>query len=177
LFGQDRIFSTRHDSPSEHNSEWKLAGVLPGHTTFRRAKATLGEPFSGDSDYKATWTICEKELVIESDHKGIVSAVRVSRISDIRPTIDCFRGASGESNWVTGLGLGLDDATEQITRLYGQPDSQKPSTMGAQQLELQYYKFDLRGLKVTQVMNVRCTSGKHGKPGRVLAITIAVPIL
>ena len=174
LLGQDRSFPTRHDSPSEHNSEWKLAGVLPGHTTFRRAKATLGELFSDDSDYKATWTTCEKELVIESDHKGIVRAVRVSRISDTRPTIDCFGRTSGESNWVTGLGLGLDDSMERVTQLYGQPDSEKPTTKGSHQIELLYYALNSRGPKLTRVMNVRCTPGKDGRPGRVVEIRLAV---
>jgi hypothetical protein len=177
LLGQDRVSSTRHDSPSERNFEWKLAGVLPGHTTFRRAKAIMGEGFSDISDYKATWTTCEKELLIQADHKGIVKVVRVARISDKRAGIDCFGSASGESTWVTGRGLGLDDSTERITQLYGQADSQKPSMKGGQQLELLHYTFDRAGRDVPQVMEVLCTLAKNREPGRVVEIKLVTPNL
>jgi hypothetical protein len=174
LLGQDRTPLTRGNAPSERSTEWKLAGAVPGHTTFQKAKSILGKSYSDDSDYKATWSTCEKELVIESDRKGIVKVVRVVRISDTPPAIDCFGRSSGESKWVTGLGLRLDDSTERVIQLYGQPDSRRPSTKGVQQLELLYYDIDLRDPKVTHVMDVRCTPEKDGKPGRVLEITLAV---
>ena len=177
LLGQDRGPLTRLALPSARNTEWKLAGVLPGHTTLQRAKAILGEPFTHESDYRATWTTCEKKLEIRADHEGIIKAVRVTRTSDTPPAIDCFGSASGESKWVTGLGLALDDSTERVTQLYGQPDSQRPSTKGLHQIELLYYALNSQGPKLTQVMTVRCTPEKDGRPGRVLEIRLTVPTL
>jgi hypothetical protein len=169
LLGQGPNLSTRQSVARERISQWKLAGVIPGHTTLQRAKAILGMSFLGESEYQATWTTCGKKLVIEADQWGIVKLVRVSYT---QLPFDCVNAASGESKWVTGLGLGLGDSTERVTQLYGQPDSRSPSTRDAQQLEWLY--FDLRGPRVTQLMKVRCSPEKEGKPERVLEITLTV---
>ncbi len=173
LFGQGRDQATGQRVSSERNSERKLTGVLPGHTTLQRGKAILGEPSLDYSENRATWTTCSgKKLVIEADQWRIVNLVRVAWISSTHPRFDCVNSASGESKWVTGPGPRLGDSTERVTQLYGQPDWPSPSRMGPQQLELLY--FDSRGPKVTQVMSAPCSPGKVGKPGRVVEITLAV---
>lgn len=51
--------------------------------------------------------------------------------------------------------------------------SRSPSTKNGQRLELLHYAFDWAGPDVPQVMEVVCTPEKHGKPGRVVEITLA----
>ena len=75
------------------------------------------------------------------------------------------------------MGLRLGDSANRVTRLYGKPDSRSPSTKGGQKLELLYYAFDWAGPDVPQVMEVLCTVGKDGEPGRVVEITLAASSL
>lgn len=77
----------------------------------------------------------------------------------------------------TGLGLRLTDTANRVRRIYGKPDSVSPSTKDGQRLELWYYAFDWAGPDVPQVMEVVCTVGKDGEPGRVVEITLAASSL
>lgn len=178
LLGQNHTSSTQGHPPSKHNYEWKLAGVLPGHTTLRRAQDILGEPSFADSEkHSTTWAACKRTLEIETDSRGIVQIITVWRTSEEGQVLDCHNSAPRESKWVTSLGLGIGDSLDHVMRLYGQPNSRSPSTKGGQQLELLYYAFDWAGPDVPQVMEVLCTPEKDGKPGRVVEITLAAPSL
>src|SRR5256885_1109816 len=66
---------------SARDNEWKLAGLLPGHTALFRAEAILGEPFQKNQDDRsATWHTCfGDEVSVDTDDKKIVQAVRVSK--------------------------------------------------------------------------------------------------
>jgi hypothetical protein len=165
---------------ADRNYEWKLAGLLPGHTSLGRAEAILGQPTEleerGDA---ALWRTCGgDELAVNLDTKKIVQAVRAMS-SDVQPqqVVDCAGAVRSKSKWVTGLGLRLGDASTRVTQIYGKPDSTSPSTKGGQQLELLYYAFDWAGPDVPQVMEVLCTPEKDGKPGQVVEITLAAPSL
>jgi len=68
-------------------------------------------------------------------------------------------------------------STSAVPPLYGEPDSRSPSTKDGQRLELLYYAFDWAGPDVPQVMEVLCTVGQGGKPGRVVEITLAASSL
>jgi hypothetical protein len=176
LLAQTRVPAYRHDLHNKHTNEWRLASTQPGLTTLAKAQRILGKPSLGN-DYQTTWHSCsQKELVIDSDKKGIVQSIRVSRVSD-EPPLDCVFPASNEAQWKTGLGLEVDDSASHVIELYGQPTSRSPSTKGNQQLELLYYAFDWAGADVPQVMEVLCTPEKDGKPGRVVEITLAAPSL
>jgi len=89
---------------------------------------------------------------------------------------NCTREAA-TAKWATGRGLRLGDAAARAVQLYGKPDSRSPSTKGGQRLELLYYAFDWAGSDVPQVMEVVCTVGKNGEPGRVVEITLAASSL
>jgi hypothetical protein len=162
------------------NYEWKLAGILPGHTRLERAEAILGPPTElEESGHAASWRTCSgDELAVDMDAKKIAQTVRAMS-SDMlsQQFVDCAGAVSSKSKWVTGLGLRLGDASTRVTQIYGKPDSRSPSTKGGQRLELLYYAFDWAGPDVPQVMEVFCTPEKDGKPGRVVEITLAGPSL
>jgi len=164
----------------DRNHEWKLAGLLPGHTSLGRAEAILGQPTELEESGKAaSWRTCfGDELAVDVDSKKIVQTVRaMSRDMQNQQYVDCSGAVKSKSKWGTGLGLQLGDAATRATQIYGQPDSRGPSTQGGQQLELLYYAFDWAGPDVPQVMEVLCTPEKDGKPGRVVEITLAGPSL
>lgn len=166
---------------STRNYEWKLAGLLPGHTTLKRAESLLGESFSQDSESQssALWHDCNgSDLTVEANAKGIIQTVRVSKPVNSGSILDCFGPALvGAKQWKTSLGLGLGDSAARVLQLYGQPDSRSPSTKGGQPLQLLYYAFDWAGPDVPQVMQVVCTPEKDGQPGRVVEITLAASSL
>jgi len=161
----------------EHQNELSLAGLRPGRDTVHRARELYRSPNprQGEDDTEMTWSdACGKRtLTIESDEGHRIQTVRASASSVTAG--NCAQG--GVSPWSTGLGLRLGDSANRVTRLYGKPDSRSPSTKDGQKLELLYYAFDWAGPDVPQVMEVLCTVGKDGEPGRVVEITLAASSL
>jgi hypothetical protein len=158
-------------------NEMTLAGLRPGQDSVERA-ASLYRQFSKDktsrSDESVWFDHCrDASLTVDSDAGKRIQEIRVAPWGG--STADCARVPPGP--WKTGLGLRLEDSTARIVQLYGEPDSKSPSSKGGQQLELWYYAFDWAGPDVPQVMEVMCTVGQDGKPGRVVEITLAAPSL
>src|SRR5262249_13115198 len=125
-----------------------------------------------------TWHTCSWDgLTAEADGKGIIQTIRIFRTLRTEGKPDCDKALRSTAKWATGKGLRLGSPMSQVLRLYGKPDSRGPSTKGGQQLELLYYAFDWAGPDVPQVMEVVCTVGKEGEPGRVVEITLAASSL
>ena len=167
------------NSQPVRDNEGKLAGLLPGHTTVKRAEALLGNPQQNDpNSSSASWHTCwQDQLVVDYDKKGIVQLVRLSKNLARGKKNDCSNAARSTSSWMTGKGLWLGSPAGRVKRLYGEPDSRSPSTRDGQRLELLYYAFDWAGPDVPQVMEVLCTVGSDGKPGVVVEITLAASSL
>ena len=173
--------NVRKFSPGERDYEWKLAGLLPGHTLISRAEALLGPPVEKDpANRSALWIACGgHNLTVESDVKGIIQTVRILKPLPLGETRGggCTNTSVSDSKLASGKGLRLGDPTDRVLQLYGKPDSRSPSTKGGQRLELLYYAFDWAGPDVPQVMEIVCTVGKSGEPGRVVEITLAASSL
>ena len=161
----------------EHRNELSLAGLRPGRDTVHRARELYRQPdrFEGQENSEMAWSdLCRSQtLTIETDEAHRIQTVRAG-VSGA-PAGKC--GASAFSPWSTGLGLRVGDPANRVTRLYGKPDSRSPSTKDGQKLELLYYAFDWAGPDVPQVLEVVCTVGKDGEPGRVVEITLAASSL
>jgi hypothetical protein len=157
-------------------NELTLAGLRPGKDNVERA-VTLYRQFNHDKkpQGESVWfDHCrDTSLTVDSDGEKKIQEIRVALWGG--STADCSKMPPGP--WKTGLGLWLSDSTAKIVQLYGEPDSKSPSSKGGQQLELWYYAFDWAGPDVPQVMEVMCTAGQDGKPGRVVEITLAAPSL
>ena len=154
------------------NHETTLGGMVPGRTSFRQAAAILGKATVGSS-WRARGG---DEITVDLDEKKLVQTVRMTRDASAENG-DCPGCVIEGQVWKTGLGLRLGSPEDLVIRLYGKPDSRSPSTKGGQQLELLYYAFDWAGPDVPQVMEVLCTVGKNGAPGRVVEITLAASSL
>ena len=156
-------------------SESRLAGLAPGQTRLVRAEALLGKPRERDQESgSARWNRCGQDLVVEADSDGRIETIRVTGRPGREPSESCQAAAA---KWTTGKGLGVGDTVDRALALYGRPDSRSPSTKGGQRLELLYYAFDWAGPDVPQVMEVVCTVGNEGEPGRVVEITLAASSL
>ena len=169
--------ASRATSPKKV-SELTLAGMRPGRDTVARAPVKHMEFISGGKeDLEYHWrNICRLEsLIVTTEKSGKVSEIRVTEY--IPPGIVDCADRIPPSRWKTGRGLGLHESADRVVQLYGKPDSVSPSTKGGQQLELWYYAFDWAGPDVPQVMEVVCTVGKDGEPGRVVEITLAASSL
>jgi len=162
-------------SPERHN-EVTLAGLRPGRDKGSRAVYLYREPpESGKGAGEVTWTAnCAKEtLTIELDRDQKVQTVRASEARWLPGDCSKYRPTA----WTTGRGLRIGAGADRVVQLYGRPDSRSPSTKHGQQLELLYYAFDWAGPDVPQVMEVLCTVGENGGPGRVVEITLAASSL
>jgi len=156
------------------NHETTLGGLAPGRTSFRQASVILGRATAGNS-----WrTRSGDEITVDLDTKQLVQTIRMTQSLSAAPGVsDCASCVSEGRAWKTGLGLRLGSPEDRVIQLYGKPDSRSPSTKDGQQLELLYYAFDWAGPDVPQVMEVLCTVGKNGEPGRVVEITLAASSL
>jgi len=164
------------DVTEKRRNEITLAGLRPGTDTVAKAVRLYRKPFeAGSENREITWrSSCAKEtLTLELDEQQKVQTVRANEA----------RWLPGDCNkypptaWHTGKGLRIGDGAQRVLELYGKPESRSPSTKGGQQLELLYYAFDWAGPDVPQVMEVVCTVGKEGEPGRVVEITLAASSL
>lgn len=160
-------------------NELTLAGLRPGKDSLARAKQLnlnrRMDPKSVTNDAQLVWSdVCQGEtLAVDLDAEQTIQVVRVA--SNAEPTTKCATPVA--RTWKTGRGLAVGDSVSKLVEVYGEPDSRSPSTKGGQQLELWYYAFDWAGENVPQVMEVLCTVGSGGRPGRVVEITLAAPSL
>ena len=156
-------------------NELTLAGLRPGRDTATRAIQLYKKPSQSDrQNNQMSWgATCQTQtlfLDLEAD-----KTIRVIRALETPPSVDCR--VLLPAPWKTGRGLGVGDTAAKVVELYGEPESRSPSTKDGQPLELMYYAFDWAGADVPQVMEVLCTKAVDGKPGRVMEITLAAPIL
>jgi len=166
----------RADQSSLKRNELRLAALRPGRDTIARARSLYGQPKSGaqgDTTFSWSTDLRSERLIIATDSGGLIQEIRAERREDVA-IVD---GDPLGSPWRTGRNLAVGDLAARVERLYGKPDSRSPSTKGGQRLELLYYAFDWAGPDVPQVMEVVCTVGKDGEPGRVVEITLAASSL
>jgi hypothetical protein len=169
--------SLRKPVATARAAESRLAGIVPGQTTLTRATALLGPPRERDANSSSVrWSHCSDDLILETNSAGRIQTIRATRHLGQQPTAKCLETISA-TKWATGKGLRLGNSATRAVQIYGTPDSRSPSTKGGQQLELLYYAFDWVGPDVPQVMEVVCTVGKEGEPGRVVEITLAASSL
>jgi hypothetical protein len=168
--------ATKSDVTRRAN-EMTLAGLRPGKDSMVRARQ-LNQRVDAKSvthDTQTVWLdVCRSQvLAVDFDTQQVIQVVRAA--ANTSPSRNCE--AIGPGAWKTGRGLGVGDPADRLLSLYGEPDSRSPSTKGGQPLELWYYAFDWAGANVPQVMEVLCTVGNAGQPGRVVEITLAAPSL
>jgi hypothetical protein len=166
----------RADQSSLKRNELRLAARRPGRDTIARARSLYGQPKSGaqgDTTFSWSTDLRSERLIIATDSGGLIQEIRAERREDVA----IMDGDPLGSPWRTGRNLAVGDLAARVERLYGKPDSRSPSTKGGQRLELLYYAFDWAGPDVPQVMEVACTVGKDGEPGRVVEITLAASSL
>lgn len=168
-------------------NELTLAGLRPGRDTRATALARFHKPWAGDpdsepdSDTSAVWRdLCRnREVRIEFGENDVIESITVSFIAG--PIYDCAPstpGAPGASTmpmdaWRTGRGLSLGELRSRVLVVYGQPESQGPSSEQGDEAEFLYYAFDWAGSEVPQVLEVTCNK----KSGRVVQITLAAESL
>lgn len=161
-------------------NEFTLAGLRPGRDTLSRATGLYrkAEDSGTSKDEQAFWTdkCRQQRLILDYDEAKRVQVIRVMGLPD-DPAGCGDSSTTALSQWRTGLGLRIQDSTEKVLKLYGEPDSKSPSTRDGQPLELWYYAFDWAGPDVPQVMEVLCTREASGQPGHVVEITLAAPSL
>ena len=161
---------------SQRANELTLAGLRPGKDAMLLARQLYQkvDPKSSTHDKQTVWLDpCHKQLLaVDFDDE---QRIQVIRAAEVPLSADCV--AVRPSLWKTGRGLRVGDSITKLAGLYGQPDSRSPSTKGGQRLELLYYAFDWAGPDVPQVMEVVCTVGKEGEPGRVVEIMLAASSL
>ena len=168
-------------------NELTLAGLRPGRDTRATALARFHKPWAGDpdsepdSDTSAVWRdLCRnREVRMEFGENDVIESITVSIIAG--PIYDCApstSGAPGASTmpmdaWRTGRGLSLGELRSRVLVVYGQPESQGPSSEQGDEAEFLYYAFDWAGSEVPQVLEVTCDK----KSGRVVQITLAAESL
>ncbi|HSC45225.1 MAG TPA: hypothetical protein VLC94_05320 [Candidatus Acidoferrum sp.] len=161
------------DRTAKRFDELTLAGLRPEVDTEAKAIRLYKGYRRQGSDL--TWlAVCAKEILaieVDEDHK--IQTVRATEARWIPGDCDKY----GPTPWRTGRGLRIGSPASRAIELYGEPDSRSPSTKAGQRLELLYYAFDWAGPDVPQVMEVECTVGKEGEPGRVVEITLAASSL
>lgn len=158
-------------------NEFTLAGLRPGRDTAARAIQLYSKPPNKpeNQDTQLVWGAkCQTQtLSLDLDSAKKIQVIRTTETP--LSLGECVTKSPGP--WRTGLGLKVGDLSAKVVQLYGEPDSKSPSTRDGQPLELMYYAFDWAGPDVPQVMEVLCTRGKEGQPGRVVEITLAAPSL
>jgi hypothetical protein len=191
-FGQSP--SSPQTRPGTHLkvNELTLAGLRPGRDKVAKALQLFGQPDTRSSDKQSLgWSVAGPDgayyLNLDVDKSDVVQFIRVSRGEG-----PSGKGPSGEEasgvtlpkhnvslirGWASGRGLTAGAKASRVVQIYGQPDSRSPSTKAGRKLELLYYAFDWAGADVPQVMEVSCTVGDDGNPGRVEEITLAAPSL
>ena len=183
-------------------NELTLAGLRPGRDSIVKAKGSFGTKDMATDGETVSWRCGDWKLTLDLAEKSTIRSIIVTDNSlfakqgEKQPfkeieniPIPCYLKLAtpaeheqgkpiGPKNiWITGKGVALGDSTQRLLRSYGPPDSKSPSTRDGQPLELWYYAFDWAGPEVPQVMEVLCTRGQDGKPGRVVEITLAAPSL
>ena len=116
-----------------------------------------------------------RSLRLEVDDPGVIQSVTVSSLEQRNPDCREKDAASplGIEQLKTGRGLTLGQTRKRVVALYGEPNSEGPTTYEGREFELLFYAFDWADTDVPQVMEVTCERGS----GRVRKITLAFPSL
>jgi hypothetical protein len=162
---------------ARRSNELTLAGLRPGRdnlaAALKRYKAKLADPTSANS--KEWHDACTgHSLALELDAQMVIQGITVSALAPRDGKCDDRRLDSlGMAEWITGLGLHLNDSQDRVIALYGEANSTGPSVKGDKELEFLYYAFDWAGSDVPQVLEVYCARDT----GKVVEITLAYPSL
>jgi hypothetical protein len=166
----------RATAPRRSN-ELTLAGLRPGRdnlaNALKRYKAKLVN--SASPIVKEWHDACTgHSLMLDIDDRMVIQTVTVSALAPRDAKCDDRHlDAFDMGDWVTGLGLHLNDSQDRVIALYGEPSSTGPSVKGERELEFLYYAFDWAGSDVPQVLEVYCARDT----GKVVEITLAYPSL
>jgi hypothetical protein len=163
-------------------NELTLAGLRPGRDKAAKAIQLFGKPDSRSADKQTlSWSAEETNgayfLNIDVDKADVVQFIRVSSGDGPSGVSLGKHSLSLVRTWESGRGLAAGAKASHVVQLYGEPDSRSPSSKAGRKLELLYYAFDWAGADVPQVMEVLCSLGDDGEPGRVVEITLAAPSL
>jgi hypothetical protein len=171
------------DAPAKRANELMLAGLRPGKDTQATAESRYKPKYRrfvpGAKDRLQWADECTgRALSIDLGTKNIIQSITVSALGRISTDekVSCHEAARDVLQvklWKTGRGLKLGDPRDRVIELYGEPNSDGPSTKGNHELELLFYAFHWAGSDVPQVMEVSCDRAT----GRVLEITLAAPSL
>lgn len=181
---QERGGSSAKPSGARKQNELTLAGLRPGRDTLARAAKLYGKPNEkASNEASAEWSFQNAgggylAMSLDTDKNGMILMVRIQKAAP--GDVDCCKNRTSQvarEKLGSGHGIAIGDKASRVIELYGQPDTRSPSTKGGEPLELYYYAFDWAGAEVPQVMEVLCTAGKEGEPGRVIEITLAAPSL
>jgi hypothetical protein len=159
-------------------NETLLAGLRPGRDTFAMALKRFksrGLSKDGEADLKQWRDSCSgRSIRLELDSKNVIQSMTVTTIAPRSGKCsNRLEDFLDSANWETGRGLRIGDPMDRVTDLYGEPNSNGPSTKAGHELVLLYYQFDWAGSDVPQVMEVLCDRNT----GRVVEITLAYPSL
>jgi hypothetical protein len=183
-FAQTPGAASTAPKPAVHRkfNELTLAGLRPGRDKVAKAIQLFGKPDTRSADRQSAGWSFERAngafyLNLDVDKADVVQFVRVSTNDGPSGVELPKHGGLKNRSWASGRGLLAGATCSRVVQLYGEPDSRSPSTKGGRQLELLYYAFDWAGADVPQVMEVACGEAEHGKPGRVVEITLAAPSL
>jgi hypothetical protein len=175
-----------------------LAGLRPGRDTISKARKLYHGPWlettPDDPNSVVVRGDCTGSLLrLEADKSGVIqqivlvekNAAEALKHQGIAVCADRsgsqpLATAPAEKRtlrWITGHRISIGSTVSAVRAAYGDPGNKSPSTRDGQPLELWYYAFDWAGPDVPQVMEVLCTRGRDGQPGRVIEITLAAPSL
>jgi hypothetical protein len=182
LFSVTLVAAVRHQDAQKADGkvprrvhELTLAGLRPGRDTRATALARYRKPWGAGDERNATWRdLCRgRELRVDLGADDVVESITISVI--VGPHYDCRPGTPTlpPEAWRTGRGLSLGELRERVIALYGEPDSQGPSTKQGDDSDFFYYAFDWAGSDVPQVLEVTCEK----KSRRVVQLTLAAQSL
>jgi hypothetical protein len=203
LFALAAVSVTAQQNPAKdplayRSNELTLAGLRPGRDTISKAKKLYDGPWlkttPDDPNSVVVRGDCTGALLrLEADKSGVIQQIvlveKNAAEAEKHQVIAVCADLSGSQplsttpvvkrtlRWITGHKISIGSTVSALHAAYGEPGNKSPSTRDGQPLELWYYAFDWAGPDVPQVMEVLCTRGQDGQPGRVIEITLAAPSL
>jgi len=180
------------DPLASRSNELTLAGLRPGRDTISKARKLYDGPWlkttPDDPNSVVVRGDCTgAQLRLEADKSGVIQQIvlveknaaeaRKHQVIGVCADLTTTPVEKRTLRWITGHKISIGSTVSTLHAAYGEPGNKSPSTRDGQPLELWYYAFDWAGPDVPQVMEVLCTRGQDGHPGRVIEITLAAPSL
>jgi hypothetical protein len=203
LFARTAVSMTARQNPAKdplayRSNELTLAGLRPGRDTISKARKLYDGPWLETTPDDPNSVVVRGDctgwlLRLEADKSGVIQQIVLVEKNAAEALKHHGIGVCADLNgsqplattpaekrtlrWITGHRISIGSTVSAVHAAYGDPGNKSPSTRDGQPLELWYYAFDWAGPDVPQVMEVLCTRGRDGQPGRVIEITLAAPSL